>query len=324
MTSTRHDHPLAHELPPPRTVEVADGVYAYVQPDGGWWINNTGFVVGERTVLCVDTCATERRTRAMLEALDAVVAARARGRSRVHPARLVVNTHHHGDHTNGNCLVAGATVIGHALCRQEVQALGIVRPDGLWETVDWGELAPAPPFVTFEHALDVFVDDLRVELRHVGTAAHTTNDVMAWVPEHRVLFTGDLVFNGGTPFVLMGSVAGSPVAQDRVAELEPEGVVPGHGEVCGPEVVDVAGEYLRFLQTTAEQAAGTGLTPLEVARQVDLGRFAALSHPERLVGNLHRAMAECRGTRPGDPVDVVGALSDMVAFNGGRPLTCLA
>ena len=47
MTSTTHDHPRADELPPPRTVEVADGVFAYIQPDGGWWINNTGFVVGD-------------------------------------------------------------------------------------------------------------------------------------------------------------------------------------------------------------------------------------------------------------------------------------
>ena len=321
MTSTRHDHPSAHELPPPRTVEVAPSVFAYIQPDGGWWINNTGFVVGRRAVLCIDTCATERRTRALLEAVDGAVAAAHAGAA---PARVVVNTHQHGDHTNGNCLVPGATVIGHRAARPAIEALGIVRPDGLWETVDWGELEPDPPFVTFEHALDVFVDDLLVELRHVGVAAHTTNDVMAWVPSHKVLFTGDLVFNGGTPFVLMGSVAGSLVALDRVCELGAEVLVPGHGELCGPEAVDVAGAYLRFLQATAEQARGSGLSPLELARQVDLGPFAGLAHPERLVGNLHRAMAECAGARPGDPLDVVAALTDMVAYNGGRPLTCMA
>ena len=68
--------------------------------------------------------------------------------------------------------------------------------------------------MTFEHRLDVYVDDLKVELIHLTTAAHTTNDVVAWIPEHRVLFSGDLVFNGGTPFVVMGSVAGSLEALD--------------------------------------------------------------------------------------------------------------
>ncbi len=302
-------------------MEVADGVFAFVQPDGGWWINNTGFVVGDGAVVCIDTCATERRTRAFADAVDAVAAARPTARAR---ARTVVNTHQHGDHTNGNCLFPEATLIGHAGCRDGIKALGILRPAGIWEEVDWGELEPAPPFVTFEHRLDVFVDDLRLELHHFGTAAHTTNDVVAWIPERGVVFTGDLVFNGGTPFVLMGSVAGSLVALDSLAELDAEVFVPGHGEPCGPEVMDVAGAYLRFLQTTADEAVRAGLTPLEAARQVDLGEFGSLQHPERLVGNLHRAFAECAGARPGDPLDIVAAFADMVALNDGRPLTCLA
>ncbi len=154
-----------------------------------------------------------------------------------------------------------ATIIGHQRCREAIEAMGILRPDGLWEPVEWGELEPAPPFVTFEHRLDLYVDDLLVELHHFGTAAHTTNDVVAWIPEHRVLFTGDLVFNGGTPFVLMGSVAGSFVALDCVMELDPAVIVPGHGEVCGPEVIDVAGEYLRFLQQVTVEARDAGSHP---------------------------------------------------------------
>jgi cyclase len=321
MTSTIHDHPGAHELPPPRAEEVAERVYAYIQPDGGWWINNTGFVLGENSALCIDTCATERRTRAFLDTVEGV--RRERGLRGGGP-RMLVNTHQHGDHTNGNCLVPEATIIGHHLCRDAIEAMGILRPDGLWEPVEWGELEPAPPFVTFERRLDLFVDDLKIELHHFGTASHTTNDVVAWIPEHKVLFTGDLVFNGGTPFVLMGSVAGSLVALDCLMELEPEVIVPGHGDVCGPEVMDLAGEYLRLLQSVADDSKGSGRSPLEAARRTDLGPFAALTHPERLVGNLHRAFAECEGARPGDPVDVAGALADMVTFNGGRPLTCLA
>jgi cyclase len=292
-------------------------VYAYIQPDGGWWINNTGFVLGTSTVLCIDSCATERRTRAFLEAIDAV-------RGQRPGARLLVNTHQHGDHTNGNCLLPDAAIIGHQRCREAILSTGILRPEGLWEPVEWGDLEPAPPFVTFQHRLDLYVDDLLVELHHFGTAAHTTNDVVAWIPEHRILFSGDLVFNGGTPFVLMGSVAGSLVALDALLELDPAVIVPGHGEICGPEVVDVVGEYLRFLQTTAADAKEAGTSPLEAARAADLGAFKELSHPERLAGNLHRALAECAGARPGDPIDIVAALGDMVALNGGRPLTCLA
>ena len=63
---------------------------------------------------------------------------------------------------------------------------------------------------------------------------------------------------------------------------------------------------------------------MEAARQTDLAEFAGLSDPERLVGNLHRAMAELGGVEPGGTIDLRAALADMVTFNGGRPLTCHA
>ena len=56
----------------------------------------------------------------------------------------------------------------------------------------------------------------------------------------------------------------------------------------------------------------------------DLGRFAGWPDRERIVGNLHRACAELAGTPRGGPIDVAAALADMVAYNGGAPLTCLA
>jgi cyclase len=315
MTSAQHDPPGSRRLAPPRTEEVADGVYAYVQPDGSWWINNTGFVVGASGVLCIDSCATEARTRAFLAAVDTVAGA---GR------RTLVNTHHHGDHTNGNCLLPFATIIGQQGCRSAVLEAGILRPDGIFEPVEWGTLQPAPPFVTFERRLNVYVDDLLVELHHFGTAAHTTNDVVAWIPERKVLFTGDLVFNGGTPFVLMGSVAGAMWVLDRLLDFDAEVLVPGHGPPCRADSIDTVGEYLRFVQETAEKTTVAGLTPLEAARQIDLGSFGTLTDPERIVGNLHRAYAECAGARPGDPIDILAAFTDIVAYNGGRPLRCLA
>ena len=60
-------------LPDPRVEEVGDGVFAYIQPDGTWWINNTGFVVGGSRVLAVDACSTERRTRALVAAIRQVL-----------------------------------------------------------------------------------------------------------------------------------------------------------------------------------------------------------------------------------------------------------
>src|SRR5262249_47281459 len=69
---TAHDDPRA---PLGTATEVADGVFAYIQPDGTWWINNTGFLVGRHRVTAVDACATERRTRAFLDTIRSVTPA---------------------------------------------------------------------------------------------------------------------------------------------------------------------------------------------------------------------------------------------------------
>src|SRR5437899_113756 len=72
--------------------EVAEGVFAYPQEDGGWWVNTTGFLAAADHVVAVDACATRRRTRALLEAIDQTVGK---------PVRTLVNTHFHGDRTYG-------------------------------------------------------------------------------------------------------------------------------------------------------------------------------------------------------------------------------
>jgi len=304
-----HDHP---DLPPPIVEEVHDGVYAYVQLDGSWGLNNSGFLVGRDGVTLIDTCFTERRTRALLDAVSIVTE---------QPLRTLINTHHHGDHTHGNYLLPAATIIGHDLCREEMVASGHMAT-GLFPGVDWGHLEVAPPFVCFDDHLNVYVDERKVELLYVGPA-HTTNDVVAWLPEQQILFAGDLVFNGGTPFVVMGSVAGSLAALDRLKALGPNVVVPGHGATCGVNNLDDQIAYLRFIQEIARPGFEAGVPPLELALQTDLGQFAELHDPERIVGNLYRAYSELRGDPLGHPIDPQ-AYADMITYNGGQPLRCWA
>lgn len=301
----------------PYVQEVSPGIYAHVQPDGTWWINNTGFLVGPQGVISVDACATERRTRAYQAAIAAVTPA---------PVRTVINTHHHGDHTFGNCLFPAAAIVGHEQSRAAAIASGPPREMPFWDGPEWGELSLDPPFVTFTDEIAVHAGDLRAQVRYVGTAAHTTNDCVVWIPDRSVLFCGDLIFNGGTPFLLMGSVEGAIEVLDQVIRpLGAQTIVPGHGPVfhdAGP--LEVTLDYLRFVLDLARDCVAAGLTPLEAACEADLGPFADWADRERIVGNLHRACAELTGTPRGGPIDIVAGLSEMVTYNGGTPLSCHA
>jgi len=316
------NEPVSHshlDVPPaaPEVQEVADGVFAYLQLDGQWGLNNTAFLVASDGVTLIDTCFTERRTRALLRAIEAISP---------HPVRTLINTHEHGDHTWGNWLVVGATIVGHEQCRTGMLESGLLA-QSIFPGVDWGAIHLRPPSVTFTDRLEVWVDDLRMELIAVGPA-HTPSDVIGWLPEQRVLIAGDTVFNHGTPFVLMGSVAGSLAAQERLAALDASVIVPGHGPVGDARALADQVEYLRFVQDLARRGKEAGLTPLAAALEArssgELAGFDGWHNPERLVGNLVRAYAELDGAPPGAPIDMTAGVAGMVEFNGGQPLRCLA
>ncbi len=297
----------------PRLQEVADGIHVYLQPDGSWCLSNAGALVGPRSVLLIDTASTAPRARALRSALAAVTSL---------PVQTLVNTHHHGDHTYGNFVFPEATIIAHALAREEIIAAGL-QLKLIWPDVEWGDVEIVPPSVTFTDRLTLHAGELEIQLIHVGPA-HTTNDVVAWIPERGVLFAGDIVFNGQTPFCLMGSIAGSLDAIATLRALGATTVVSGHGAVAGPEVFEVNAAYLRWIQRGAKDALAAGLSPLAAARETDLGEFAGLLDPERLVGNLHRAYAEERGAPRGAPLDVASIFLEMAEYNGGAMPACYA
>lgn len=296
--------------PAPRLVAVADQVHAYLQPDGGWYLNNAVLITGPDAALTIDTTATEARTRAYRRAIEQVTD---------RPVRTVVATHHHGDHTHGNHVFAGASVVSHAYCRERLLGEDYHAVLALFTGPQWGDIHPVTPDVTFRDELTLWAGERRVELRHPGRSAHTGGDVYAWLPDDRILVSGDLIFNGGTPLLAEGSPSGLVRTLEELGELDPRTIVPGHGELCDLEAVKETLDYLRWVRELALATHAERLSPADAARQADLGRFAALSEPGRLVANLHSCYAEIEGV----PVDMAALAVDLLALNGG-PIHCRA
>ena len=279
-----------------------------------WGVTDGPAGPGGGTVV-VDTCATEQRTRRFLDAVGAATGGA--------PIRVAANTHHHGDHTYGNSLLPSSTVlVGHEAMRAELLADTII--DGcppVWEPVpEWGAVTRRVPDVVVRTDLTVFAGSRRVDLVHPGHTAHTVGDLVAWLPEERVLFSGDLIFHGLTPLVFMGSVDGALRSLAWLASFEPDHLVPGHGPlVAGAQlagVLDAHERYYRFVLATAEAGRADGLGPLEAAQRCELGEFADWDDAERLVLNLHRAYADAEGRE----MDLLQSMLDAMTWNGG-PLT---
>jgi cyclase len=297
--------------------EVADGVWAYLQPDGGWGWSNAGLVVDGEAALLVDTLFDLRLTAEMLEAMRAVTRDGAIG--------TVVNTHANGDHCFGTALLAGADIISSARCAEEMEQLppstlaAMMRAaptlgeagafvSRIFAPFDFEDIPLVLPTRTFEDALDLGVGDRTVRLLEVGPA-HTGGDVVAYLPDDRVVFTGDILFHGGHPIVWAGPVSNWIAACDRILALTPSVVVPGHGPLATPAAVSDLKEYFVFLTAEARPRFEAGLTPMEAARDIDLGPYAGWSEAERLVANVHALYRDFGADARSDALTLLGEMA---------------
>ncbi|MFI5782459.1 MBL fold metallo-hydrolase [Nocardia sp. NPDC051570] len=280
---------------------IGDEIYAYLQPDGGWCLNNVGIVVGSDLTVMIDTAATERRTRALLAEVQALAP---------DLPRVVVNTHFHGDHTLGNAFLdSGTRVFAHVGMRALMAETGLAITE-LWPEVEWGAVRVRLPDVEVSDFAVLHTGSHRIELRHIGVS-HTDHDLVAWLPEQSVLFAGDQVMSGCTPFLLFGSVVGGLEVLEVLRDLRPRVVVPGHGTVTGARVIDDNITYLEWILALAELAILHGRSPLRVVGEAGPGPFPDWIDAERHVANVHRAMADLRGVPGGTPLDLAGVMADM-------------
>jgi len=238
--------------------EVADGVFAWLQPDGGWGWSNAGLLATDGGSLLVDTLFDLELTRTMLDAMAPITDTR--------PIGTLVNTHANGDHCYGNSLVTDAEVVTTEAAARE---MGAVPPSALVALLqaDMGEVANdyvqqafgsftfegitvPEPTRTFTGRLEIEIGGIQVHLEQVGPA-HTAGDLLVHLPDASTVFTGDILFVMGTPIIWDGPVANWVAACDRIIDLDCDVIIPGHGPAHrrrrrpgGPRLPDLAGGRL--------------------------------------------------------------------------------
>jgi cyclase len=175
------------------------------------------------------------------------------------PIRFAFDTHHHGDHAYGNqvWIENGAAAVAHTGVVDEMKKYETGyyggKP-GRWEDTaktrkDVAESKLKPPSVLFPREM-VFDDGKhRVELMHLGVA-HTHGDAFAWLPNERILFTGDACVNGPYNYVGDGNVEKWVATLEAARKLGARVVCPGHG----PRGVDtVLADQQQFFKLLREQ-----------------------------------------------------------------------
>jgi cyclase len=316
--------------------EVADGVFAYLQPDGSWGWANAGLVIDGGSSLLVDTLYGNAQTRTMLEEM-----------ARLSPAAraidVVVNTHANGDHCWGNQLVPTEEILATRRAAEEMRLLqprqqamlvnaSKLASRGGWPAkmlmrglghlglrrlgavgvaadfvteifgdFDFDGITITPPTKTFTGEHTLRVGDTPAVCIEVGPA-HTTGDAIVHLPEQRVVFTGDILFAGAHPIMWEGPVDNWIAACDRIVAMDVDVVVPGHGPVSDETAIEALGGYLRYLRDEAHARQDAGMSSLDAALDIDLSDYADWGEPERIVVNVDALFAERRGESKRDPV----------------------
>jgi glyoxylase-like metal-dependent hydrolase (beta-lactamase superfamily II) len=298
--------------------QVADGVWAYLQPDGGWGWSNAGLVTDGDASLLVDTLFDLRLTAEMLEAMRRVTPA-------AEQMDTVVNTHANGDHCHGNMLVSEAEIVASRAAATEMAALPPSRLADLMRLApDLGEAGAfllrvfgpfdfegidlVLPTRTFDGELELLVGDRRVRLMEVGPA-HTEGDVVVHLPDEGVVFTGDILFHGGHPIVWAGPVANWIAACDRITALGANNVVPGHGPLATLAAVTDLKGYLEYLSTEARARFDAGMAVDEAAKDIDLGPYAGWGEAERVPVNVRALYRDFGAEVPADAASLFAAMA---------------
>jgi cyclase len=298
--------------------EIGDGVWAYLQPDGGWGWSNAGLIRGDDSSLLVDTLFDLRLTADMLDQMRAMTPAARR-------IATVVNTHANGDHCYGNSLLGEAEIIATARCAEEMLQLPPAAMAAMLRSADslgaagqfalkifspfsFDDVPLAVPTRTFESQLELRVGDRSVSLLEVGPA-HTGGDAVVHLPDDGIVFTGDILFHGGHPIVWAGPVANWITACDRVLALNPTFVVPGHGPLATPAALEDLKEYFELLSREARIRFDSGMTALDTARDIDLGPYAGWSEAERVVANVHALFRDFGDRSPSDALALMGEMA---------------
>ncbi len=253
--------------------EAGAGCWAYVQRDGSWGWSNAGLVVGDGRSLLVDTLFDLDLTAAMLEAFA--------GHTTTAPIGTVVNTHANGDHCYGNELLAGAAIVASTAAAAEMAETppallaSLVGAPGevgdlfrsFFGEFHFDDISLTLPTRVFDGRLTLDVAGRAVELIEVGPA-HTRGDVLAYVPDCKTIFTGDILFIDGTPIVWAGPLGNWIAACDLMLDMDVDVVVPGHGPPTDRAGITAVREYLAFVEHEATARHAAGLDAFEAATDI--------------------------------------------------------
>lgn len=248
-----------------------EGLPAQGTPANQSFIANSGFVVTAQGVVVIDALGSPALAQRLLEQIRSITA---------QPVTHVIVTHYHPDHFYGlqTFQAMGARIVAHRAARDYLRSdaaqlrLRTARQDMAPWVNEQTRLIEADQWLDDEQVLTV--GGVQFQIKPMGPA-HTQEDLVVYLPEKKLLFTGDLVFRNRLPFVGQADSGRWIKMLDALLAFDATAIVPGHGPASmqGHADLQLTRDYLSHLRATMGQAA-KNMEPFEAAYQAaDWHRF---------------------------------------------------
>ncbi|MCI0404680.1 MAG: MBL fold metallo-hydrolase [candidate division Zixibacteria bacterium] len=255
--------------------KLADGVYAAIAQPGGKAASNSGFIVNDSEVVVVDSHLFPEVARSLLDEIRKVTDK---------PVRYLAVTHKHRDHVGGTTAFGlGVEIISHENTRAAMAA----------------DTAPTfrVPTVTFNRKLAFHRPNRTIELLYSGRG-HTDGDIAVWLPEEKILFAGDLYFNGAAGVMRDGFLRDWVATLEELRSLSAKTVVPGHGPVSGKDGLLNFQNYLADFIRAVKVQVDAGQTLEQVLKDFSLPKYKDLAGWDSWLSmNITRCYNELKGEK---------------------------
>ena len=211
---------------------------------------------------------------------------------------ILFNTHPHGDHVFGNHVFASDTIIGQQALKDTMIATGGQTLEMFKQRPELasllGDVVITPPSVTFQETKTLQIGGIEVQLHHFGVA-HSASDSVAWLPQTRVLFAGDLLFNNLVPVLPVGSdVSNWIVVLEKLEQLNAQHVIPGHGPIQSPDALTSLRLWFTDLRSRVSAAVAAGWEQEKSVEKIveEVKHLAPRASQERLPGVVQQVYTQ--------------------------------
>jgi glyoxylase-like metal-dependent hydrolase (beta-lactamase superfamily II) len=233
--------------------KIADGVYAYADVKNGSPKNsfgaNAGIIIDKDGIVVVDTLISAKEAKRFIRNIRAVS---------MKLIKLVVNTHYHLDHAFGNSEFTrlGAMIIAQSADNANMRNKGeyVLKNAGNFgltkEDLKGTELAY--PALAFNDKMEINLGSKKIHLIFTGPS-HTEGSILVYLPDSKVLFTGDVLFTDRHPYMGEADVDGWIKALDFILGMDVVTIIPGHGPISSKKDIADMKNYLTIFDKKAKE-----------------------------------------------------------------------